>query len=233
MKRGASLVLVALVACGKESGELCYEQTLDVARCNPSTATFSLASTNMYYPLNVGSIVILEGIEDGATIRVERRVLADTQVVAGVTTHVLEARELIDGELYEIARNFYVEASDGTVCYFGEDVEFYENGQLANTNGSWRAGGGNAAPGIIMPAAPAIGDSYLQENAPGIALDMGRVARIDETLVANGQSYDNVVRVMDSNPLDTCDDEEPKLYVPGIGEAGDTVKQLVMFTPGT
>lgn len=49
------------------------------------------------------------------TIRVERRVLAETELVMGVTTHVLEARELVDGQLYEVARNFYVEASDGTV----------------------------------------------------------------------------------------------------------------------
>ncbi len=228
------LLLGLLAACSDEpTGEPCYETTVDVARCDPATATFGLGSTNMYYPLRVGSVVILEGTEDGQLIRVERRVLPDTQVVAGVTTHVLEARELIDGELYEIARNFYVEASDGTVCYFGEDVEFYENGQVVNTKGSWRAGADNAKPGIIMPASPLVGSAYLQENAPGIALDMGRVVSTTEALTVNGQMYDNVVRVMDVNPLDTCDQEEPKLYVPGIGEAGDTVKQIISYTPGT
>ena len=70
--------------------------------------------------------------------------LSETQVVLGVTTHVLEAKELVDGELYEVARNFYVEAADGTVCYFGEDVSFYENGVVANHDGSWRAGEGGA-----------------------------------------------------------------------------------------
>ncbi len=187
----------------------------------------------MYYPLKVGSEVILEGTEDGELIRVERRVLADTEEVMGVTTHVLEARELVDGALYEVARNFYVEASDGTVCYFGEDVTFYENGQVANHNGSWRAGVGSAKPGIIMPAAPTVGDAYFQENAPGIALDMGRVTATNGTITVDSQTYDNVVTVMDTNPLETCDDEEPKLYVPGIGESGDTVKVLISFTPGS
>lgn len=145
---------------------------------------------------------------------------------------VLEARELVDGSLYEVARNFYVEASDGSVCYFGEDVEFFENGTLVNRNGSWRAGVGTAKPGVIMPAAPAVGDAYFQENAPDIAIDMGRVTKTDGTLTFGGQTYADVVTVMDSNPLDTCDEQEAKLYVPGIGEAGDTVKMLVSFTPG-
>ncbi|MFN0245831.1 MAG: hypothetical protein ACKV2T_02915 [Kofleriaceae bacterium] len=231
--RARYLVFIVMVGCGDgETKDQCYPPTVDVARCDPALATFSLASTNPYYPLRVGNVTILEGVEDGQSIRVERRVLADTEVVKGVTTHVLEARELIDGQIYEIARNYYVEAYDGTVCYFGEAVEFYENGQLVNRNGSWRADEGNAKPGVIMPAAPAVGDAYFQENAPGIAIDMGRVTDVTSTMMFAGQSYDNVVTVMDSNPLDTCDDEEVKFYVPGIGESGDTAKLLVSFTPG-
>ena len=66
-----------------------------------------------------------------------------------------------------------------------------------------------------------------------IGLDMGRVTATDGTLTVGSQTYDNVVTVMDVNPLDTCEDEEPKLYVPSIGEAGDTVKVLISFTSGS
>lgn len=234
MRTSKALVLMSMLGCGGDepSGEPCYETTVQAALCDPATATFSLASTNEYYPLKVGSLVVLEGQEDGQLIRVERRVLPDTEVVSGVTTHVLEARELIDGALYEVARNFYVEASDGTVCYFGEFVEFYENGVVVNNDGSWRADEGDAKPGVIMPASPAVGDAYFQENAPGIAIDMGRVESIDTVMTLLGQTYNNIVTVMDSNPLDSCEDEEPKLYVPGIGEAADTVKTLIEHTPG-
>ena len=227
----ALVLVLACAACG-DAGEPCYPTTVDVMRCDPATATFSLASTNMYYPLRVGSEAILEGAEDGELIRIERRVLADTEVVLGVTTHVLEARELVDGALYEVARNFYVEASDGTVCYFGEDVQFFENGQVVNMNGSWRAGVGGALPGIIMPASPKVGDAYFQENAPGIAIDMGRITSTTTSVTFMGTSYTNAVTVMDSNPLDTCDEEEAKFYLPMIGEAGDTVKTLISFTQG-
>ncbi len=58
-------------------------------------------------------------------------------------------------ELYEVARDFYAVAADGTVCYFGEDVDFYENGVVANHDGTWRAGVDDALPGIIMPGTPA------------------------------------------------------------------------------
>lgn len=213
----------------------CYPATLDSALCDPDVATFSLTSTNPYYPLIVGSEVILEGMEDGELITIERRVLDETEVVAGVTTHVLEAIELVDGEIYEIARNFYVEASDGTVCYFGEDVEFYEGGRVINNDGSWRAGVDGGKPGIIMPADPAPGDAYYQEVAPpDIALDQGRVDTIGTTETFGADSYDDVVTIQDSNPLEagSCDEPEPKLYVPGIGEAADDVKRMVSFTPG-
>jgi len=219
---------------GGAAGEACFETTVDAALCDPATATFSLASTNPYYPLKVGSVVILEGTEDGELIRVERRVLPDTMVVAGVETHVLEAIEYIDGEIYEVARNFYVEASDGTVCYFGEDVDFYENGAVVSHDGSWRAGVGDAKPGVIMPAVPKVGDAYYQEVAPGTAEDMARVAATGRTEVFAGMSYGDGIQVLDSNPIDDedpCEDEE-KLYVPGIGEAADTAKRLVSFTPG-
>ena len=245
-RRGAALLASILTlgasACGDDTGEggaggggePCFETTLDAALCDPASATFSLASTNPYYPLVVGSEVILEGTEDGELIRVERRVLAETQVVAGVETHVLEAIEYVDGVVYEVARNYYVEASDGTVCYFGEDVDFYENGVVVNNDGSWLAGENGAKPGIIMPASPKVGDAYYQEVAPGIAEDMGRVGAVGLTDTFAGMSYDGVLQILDSNPIDDedpCTDEE-KLYIPGIGEAADTAKRMVSFTPG-
>jgi hypothetical protein len=205
----------------------CFDTTLDLARCDPAVATFSLASTNLYYPLLVGSRVVLEGEEDDEFLRVERTVLDETEIVAGVETRVLEHREYIDGEIHEIARNFYVEASDGTVCYFGEDVEFYEDGVLVDMHGTWRAGVDGAQPGIIMPASPMVGDAYFQENAPGEAIDQGRVFATGQSRTINGVPYDDLLVIYDSNPLEDCDEEEEKVYAPGIGEIVDEVLQIV------
>lgn len=227
---------LVLVGCSDDEPlDQCYEPTVELAVCDPS-GSFSLGNGHAYFPLVVGNATVLEGEEDGEQLRLEITVTDQTEEVAGVTTRVVEARELIDGELYEIAYDFYAVAADGTVCYFGEDVEFYENGQLANTNGSWRAGVDGAMPGIIMPASAAAGQRFFQENAPGIALDMSRVDAIDLDVTVGGQPRQAVTRMMDSNPLDGqqgCDEEEEKLFAPGIGLIKDSVIELVSFTPGT
>ncbi len=234
------LLAASLAACGEDepSGDPCYPATIDGAICDPASTTFSLVSTNRYFPLIVGAELVLEGAEDGETIRVERRVLDTTETLTiggvDVVARVVEDRETVDGELVEVARDFYAEASDGTVCYFGEDVDNYENGAIANHHGSWRAGDGEAKPGVIMPAMPAVGQSYFQENAPGTALDMSRVTAIGETMTFAGTSYEDVVTVSDINPLESCDsdEEETKRYAPGIGEVQDEAAVLVSFTTG-
>ena len=234
MHKLAALVLVAaLPACGSDdpSVEFCFEPTVDLSVCDPAQAEFSLASTNPYYPLQTGLSVILEGMDGDELVRVERTVLADTEMVAGVETHVLEHNEYVDGELVEMARNFYVEATDGTVCYFGEDVDNYKGGKVANHHGAWRADDPDAAPGIIMPANPTPGQAYFQENSPD-ANDQGKVEGwLTETFA--GTEYTDVLHITDGNPMEGCKDLEPKKYVAGIGEVADVDVVLKEYTPGS
>lgn len=222
---------------GDEPLPQCHAVNVDVASCDPAVATFSLDSTNPWYPLVPGAIVELagegEGDEAGIAVTVRREVLSETRTILGVQTHVLRHETRFDGVLHEVALNFYVEATDGTVCYFGEDVEFYDDmGTFENTDGTWRAGEDGALPGVIMPAMPAVGDAYYQENAPGIALDQGRITADDLTTEIDGQSYPTI-QIVDTNPIDDeepCEDEE-KRYAMGIGEVKDTVLEVVSFTP--
>ena len=225
-------------ACAADKGAApaCYPTTIDASRCDPASVTFTLASTNRYYPLSVGARVVLEGVDEDdqgnpVAVRVERTVLAETRMVDGVQTHVLEHKKFENGSIYEIARNFYVETTAGDACYFGEDVEFYQNGVLANTDGTWLAGAGGAKPGLIMPSMPRVGDAYYQENAPGVAEDMGRIVSINAQATIGGVTYQDVVEVMDVNPRDGCGSEEPKAYAPGVGEVRDVNLRAVSFTP--
>ena len=226
---------------GDESGgmfaEPCVPVTIDASACDPEVATFTLDSTNRFYPLTPGLSVTLEGYndEDEVTETVERTVLEETRTIAGVEVHVLEHIAYHDGEVFEIAYNFYVEASDGTVCYFGEDVEFYEDGDLTGMEGTWRVGVDGAKPGVIMPAMPAVGDVYYQEVAPTIAEDMGHVTELGGTASLGGTDFTDVLTIMDSNPIDDEDvcEEERKLYAPGIGEIADVELEYVSHTlPG-
>jgi hypothetical protein len=232
--------LVLFVACsGAPAEELpeCHPVTVGVEACDPELATFTLDSTNPWYPLVVGSIVELagEGVDDEAGIskRVVRTVLAETHTVMGVETHILRHETYFDDVIHEIANNYYVEASDGTVCYFGEDVEFYDaTGVFVNTDGTWKAGQDGARPGVIMPADPTVGDAYYQEMAPGIALDQGRIAQDGLTTTLDGTDYETL-QIIDTNPIDDeapCTEEE-KRYARGIGEVKDVELEVVSFTP--
>ncbi len=217
----------------------CHPVTVSVSACDPSVATFSLGSTNPWYPLKVGSVVQLagegEGDEAGISKTVTRTVLEETRTVMGVDVHILRHETYFDGVIHEIASNFYVEASDGTVCYFGEDVEFFdESGVFVNTDGTWKAGEDGALQGVIMPANAKVGDAYYQEYAPGIALDQGRITADGLVTVVDGADVDTI-QVTDTNPIDDespCTEEE-KRYAYGIGEVKDTTLEFVSYTPGS
>jgi hypothetical protein len=224
------LILGSLGCTGSSSGDdaSCPEPTLDIAVCDPDTGTFSTVIDNEFFPLAAGTDLVLEGVEDGETIRVEITVPGDTETVAGVETLVMIETEYEDGELVEVSRNFMAQAEDGTVCYFGEDVDDYEDGVIVSHGGEWRAGENGNLPGIMMPGSPQVGDAYFQESAPGIAEDMGAVIALGETIDVPAGEFDDTLTAEDCNPLEDAETDE-KFYVRGIGLAIDGAAELISF----
>lgn len=206
----------------------CPEPTLDISVCDPDTVTFSTTIDNDFFPLPVGTNLILEGVDDGETIRVEITVPGDTETVAGVETLVMIETEYEDGELVEVSRNFMAQASDGTVCYFGEDVDDYDNGVVVSNEGAWRAGENGYLPGIMMPASPQVGDVYYQEYAPGEAEDLGSVIAFGETIDVPAGVFTDTLIAEDCNPLEDAETDE-KVYVRGIGLAIDEEAELISY----
>jgi hypothetical protein len=181
---GSALALLG--ACGDDDDTMSDAaasdagvRELDIAVCDPDAKGFTLDIDNPYFPLAVGQVATFEGEEDGAQDEVVISVLDEVETVAGVDTRIIEERESEDGELVEVSRNYFVQAADGTVCYFGEDSDTYEGGKVVDHEGSWRAGKDDAKPGIIMPAKPEVGQSFDHAHAPGIALDHAVVTAID------------------------------------------------------
>jgi len=183
---------------------------LDIAICDSANGPFSLNIDNPYFPLAVGSVQILEQSES----KVQISVLDETEVVAGVTTRVVEEREWEDGNLIEVSRNFFAQATDGTVCYYGEDVDIYQNGVITGHSGAWRAGVGDNKPGIIMPANPAVGQKYQQEIAPGVATDRAEHIAMEPSFTTPVGTFNNVLVVKEDPPSD-------KRYAPGVGMVYD------------
>ena len=82
---------------------------------------------------------------------VSSTVLAETRLIAGVETRVVEERETVNGELVELSLNFYALCrNSGDVFYFGEEVELLEGGVVVSGEGSWQAGVNGAVPGIEL-----------------------------------------------------------------------------------
>ena len=232
MSRGRSFRLSRLVpwafalggCASDEAVKLPTEGNVAIDVCDAARGPFSLAIDNPFFPLAVGQLRVYEGEGDGALIRLEIRVLDETENVGGVTTRVLEEKESEDDEVIEISRNYFAQAPDGTVCYFGEAVDIYEGGLVASHDGAWRAEGGNRA-GIIMPPAPAVGMIFEQEVAPGIAQDMAEVKALGEATTTPAGAFTDTLRTLEWTPLESG--TSTKIYARGVGLIVDSDVRLV------
>jgi hypothetical protein len=211
-----------------DTGDACPEPTLDIAVCALDAGPFTSEGDNDFFPLVVGAKLVLEGEDDeGVLVRVEISTLDETENVGGVTTRVVEERESEDGEIVEISRNWIAQAPDGTVCYFGEDVDIYEDGEVTGHSGAWRAGENDALAGILMPGDPQVGDAFYQEFAVGVAEDMSEVTDFGEAISVPAGDFDDTLTAEDCNPLEGGTDR--KVYVRGIGLAIDEDAELVEY----
>ncbi|MEW6146215.1 MAG: hypothetical protein AB1598_14475 [Thermodesulfobacteriota bacterium] len=215
---------------GGGGGGVCPELNTGIEVCDPETGgPFSLVIDNGFFPVVVGSEMVLEGEDDeGVVVRVEITVPDETEVVAGVTTRVLVETEFEDGELIEVSRNFFAQAPDGTVCYFGEDVDIFEDGEIVSHEGEWRAGEDGNLPGIMMPGEPEIGMVFQQEFAPGIAEDQAEILAFGEEIDVPAGMFSDTLTTEDCNPLEDGA-TDLKVYVDGIGLAIDEFAELISF----
>jgi hypothetical protein len=185
---------------------------------------------------------VYQGKEQGNTIGLRITVLDQTEDFysgsRAVTTRVVEELEWEDANanglvddgiesLIEVSRNFYAETQDGTVCYFGEDVDIYEGGVVVSHEGAWRADTRGHAPSIFMPADPTPGMTFQQEVAPGIAEDQATVVRRGKTVTVPAGTFTDTITVRDYNPLDGS--RGTKIYAPNVGLLVDGPLSLIDF----
>jgi len=222
-----STALALLAPCVATAHEPAFTATFDRDRC-----TFTSVGSHPYFPLWPGLVLHLEGEQedDGEIVEIEawNSVLAETETVDGVVTRVYEERELEDGELVEVSRNFFAVCREtGDVWYFGEDVDDYEDGEIVGHGGAWRSGEDGAEAGVLLPGSPLIGARYFNEIAPGVALDQGEVVSLDETLEVPAGEFEGVLYVVETSPLDDPGAISEKWYGRGIGYVKDDALELV------
>ncbi|MEO8324898.1 MAG: hypothetical protein ABI618_03560 [Nitrospirota bacterium] len=172
------------------------------------------AAPNPYFPLIPGLVRILKSGDETITVTVTN----ETKGILGVTCAVV--RDVVEGngEIIEDTDDWHTQDMFGNVWYFGEISKNYEDGELANLDGSWKGGVDDAQPGIIMKAKPKVGDIYRQEFALGEAEDMGEVISTTETkkMVPAANCADTCVVTRDFLPIEPGHVEK-KFFAPGIG----------------
>ena len=210
------------MAAAGECDHLAYTDTF-----RPQDCTFLTAGRAPYFVLEPGYWLRLEGGDKGERTEVIITVTRDTQMVDGVKTRVVEERERLNGEIIEISRNFMALCAEtGSVFYFGEDVDIYEDGVIVSHDGAWRAGVGGARAGILMPGAFLLGSRYFQEVAPGVALDRACHTAMNLTETTPAGTFRDCVEVRETTPLEPGS-KSIKGYCPGIGLIRDSSLKLV------
>jgi len=224
----AALVGVALTA------SLALGAVVDAAVAGPpddsmvdlAVPTFSnpTSITNPLFPISELEQVVQLGTEAGHDLRNEVTLLPETRTIEWnnqqVETLVSQFVAYQDGRVLEVAVDFFAQADDGAVWYFGEDVSNYKNGVIDNTEGTWLAGR-DGPPGMIMPADPRVGDVYRPENIPGFVFEEVTVKEVDKTVAGPRGPVKGAV-VVEELLMDGL--REGKTFAPGYGEFAFEVK---------
>lgn len=234
----------------KENRKLCHEQreardevcdAIGEARFDPNINPANFVdpleigvsvAANTYMPLLQGFTRIYESGDETITVTVT----SETIDIMGVKCIVVRDTVEEDGVLIEDTVDWFAQDIAGNVWYFGEISKNYEEGMLVDLDGSWKAGSEGAKAGIVMKAAPQVGDVYRQEWALGEAEDMGEVLSLSASATSPAADCNNnCLQTRDFTPLEP-DVNENKFYAPGIGvivaldvEEPDEPEQLVEY----
>jgi hypothetical protein len=210
----------------------------DSQRADLVEPTFSVPTTvdNPLFPISELHSAILLGNDEGNPLRIETVLLPEPKVVdvdgEKVETLVSQFVSYLDGRIHEVALDWYAQDDAGNVWYFGEDVFNYEDGVVADTDGTWIAGE-DGPPGMIMPADPQIGQAYRPENIPDLVFEEVTVKSLDLTVDGPRGAVPGAMVGTENHLLEG--NYEDKTFAPGYGEfasgVGANLEALALAVP--
>ena len=236
-RNGIRIFALAVLAAGLLTGagiasadDCCPCRSFTSNFMTGSCKGFSSEGANPFFLLKEGFQAVFEGKEEKTLIHNTITVLNETLTILGIETRVVEEKELQDGELAEVSRNYFAICNrTNSVFYFGEDVDMYDNGVIVGHEGTWRAGVDGAKPGIVMPGVILNGGKYYQEIAPGVAMDRAEIVGTNFTVVTPAGTFENCLRTRETTPLEPGV-EEAKYYARGIGLVKDDILRLISYS---
>jgi hypothetical protein len=175
---------------------------------------------NPYLPLSKQRHWVLRGVVDGKRVRADKTLLDRTEAfqvgAQRVDAAIVQDRGYHNGILHEIALDYYAQATDGTVYYLGEDVNYYDkHGHVTGHHGAFRYGQDTEFLGIAMPAVPRPGQRYVTEDVPGEGKDRSRVLSAGKDVEVPAGRFGSSLEVLGFVLPDR--ESERKVYVRGVG----------------
>jgi hypothetical protein len=216
----AAAECIKVVDASGEPTDECLPLAPESDRVDLATPVFSKPTeiTNPLHPTSVVDQVIMGGHVEGKPFRTEVTLLPETKPIEWggktVDTAISQYVAYLDGRIHEVALDWYAQADDGSVWYFGEDVFNYEDGKVADTEGTWIASDETPAA-MIMPAKPQVGNVYRPENAPEVVFEEVRVEKVDQTIPGPRGTISGAIEVSE---LHMDGKREGKIFAPGYGE---------------
>ncbi|HEU0248185.1 MAG TPA: hypothetical protein VFR38_13975 [Gaiellaceae bacterium] len=192
--------------------------------------------TNPLFPISDLHSVVLNGRVDGMPFHTETTLLPETRIIEWTEGQQVETRisqyvAYLDGRIEEVALDYYAQADDGSVWYFGEDVFNYEDGHVADTDGTWLAGK-DGPPAMIMPGDPHVGDVYRPENVPGLVFEEVTVKAVNKQVAGPRGPVEGAIV---AGELHQDGSRESKTFAPGYGEfftsSGGDLEALALAVP--
>jgi len=188
----------------------------------PSGPTFSNPGKidNLYLPLTKFERCVLRGVaEDGTRERSVKTLQPYTKAfdVGGKQVNAIVIRDnAFEGDaLVESTLDYFGQADDGTVHYFGEDVRNIKRGKVVDTKGTWLYGRDTDRLGVAMPAKPQLGQQFRFEDVPGITVESDRVEELGLRAKVQGRIVTDAIRIQEF--VQPEGDVEYKTYAPGLG----------------
>jgi hypothetical protein len=180
--------------------------------------------SNPLFPSSRLEQLVYLGQDQGDPLRVEVTRLPGTKPINlnGTTVDAVKVQFLATSgtAILEVANDYFAQADDGTVWYLGEHVSNYENGVIADHDGTWVTGekrpdGKLFQPGVIMPAKPAKGDVFFPENNKPFVFEKVTVEATGLTLPSPRGEVGGAIKTRE-NLLDGSTEE--KTFAPGYVE---------------
>ena len=199
-------------------------------------ADFVTRVDNPYLPLTPGTTLTYRGKLDGKPATDVFSVTGRTKVILGVATTVVHDQVFVQGRLVEDTEDWFAQDAGGNVWYFGEDTKELDHGQVVSTEGSWEAGVNNARAGIFMPATPAVGQAFKQEDAKNVAEDCTKIVDLHASVTTRFVSSNEALKTEEFSLLEPGVLDN-KYYVRDVGlvreqtiQGGSDVLELVSVT---